>query len=69
MLDAGHPALAGLCGADMLSSHVFASHRTNAIAAAWVAGQQRVAGGSHPLHHDAAAAFVAARSQLLNASP
>ncbi|WP_162577269.1 formimidoylglutamate deiminase [Variovorax sp. PBL-H6] len=68
MLDAEHSALAGLCAPDMLSSHVFASHRTNAIAAAWVAGQQRVAGGLHPLHHDAAAAFVAARSQLLTAS-
>jgi formimidoylglutamate deiminase len=69
MLDAGRPALAGLCATDMLSSHVFASHRTNALAAAWVAGQRRVGGGLHPLHHDAAAAFVAARSQLLTASP
>jgi formimidoylglutamate deiminase len=69
MLDAGLPALAGLGATDMLSSHVFASHRTNALASAWVAGQRRVAGGLHPLHHDAAAAFVAARSQLLTASP
>jgi formimidoylglutamate deiminase len=69
MLDADHPALAGLGGSDMLSSHVFASHRSNAIAAAWVAGRPRVAGGRHPLHHDAAAAFVAARSQLLTDSP
>lgn len=69
MLDADHPALAGLGGGDMLSSHVFASHRSNAIAAAWVAGRPRVAGGRHPLHHDAAAAFVAARSQLLTDSP
>jgi formimidoylglutamate deiminase len=68
MLDAGNPALAGLSATDMLSSHVFASHRTNAIAATWVAGQQRVSGGLHPLHHDASAAFVTARSQLLTAS-
>ncbi|KWT64034.1 MULTISPECIES: formimidoylglutamate deiminase [unclassified Variovorax] len=69
MLDANQLALAGLCPTDMLSSHVFASHRTNAIASACVAGQERVSGGSHPLHHDAAAAFVAARNQLLTASP
>jgi formimidoylglutamate deiminase len=69
MLDPGHPALAGLTASDMLSSHVFASHRTNAIASAWVAGQRRVGGGLHPLHHEAAAAFVAARSQLLTHSP
>ena len=69
VLDASHPALTGLGATDMLSSHVFASHRGNAIAAAWVAGQARVAGGRHPLHHDAAAAFVAARSQLLSDSP
>ena len=65
MLDADHPALAGLCATDMLSSHVFASHRGNAIASAWVAGQPRVIDGLHPLHHPAAAAFVAARNQLL----
>jgi formimidoylglutamate deiminase len=69
VLDAGHVALAGLGAQDMLSSHVFASHRGNAIAAAWVAGRPRVAGGRHPLHQDAAAAFVAARHQLLTASP
>ena len=68
MLDANHPALAGLGATDMLSSHVFASHRGNAIASVCVAGKTQVAGGRHPLHHDAAAAFVAARSQLLSAS-
>lgn len=68
VLDANHPALAGLCASDALSSHVFASHRSSAIASVCVAGKTQVAGGRHPLHHDAAAAFVAARSQLLTAS-
>ncbi|VTU18852.1 8-oxoguanine deaminase [Variovorax sp. PBS-H4] len=68
VLDASHPALAGLCAADALSSHVFASHRGNAIASVCVAGQTRVKDGRHLLHQDAAAAFVAARSQLLTAS-
>ena len=36
VLDAAHPALAGLAAADMLSAHVFASHRTSAIDAVWV---------------------------------
>jgi formimidoylglutamate deiminase len=49
----------------MLASHVFASHRTSAIDAVWVAGQPRVAAGRHVLHDNAAAGFVAARSQLL----
>jgi formimidoylglutamate deiminase len=49
----------------MLSSHVFASHRTSAIDAICVAGQTRVTASRHDLHDEAAAAFVAARSQLL----
>ncbi|MEJ8845121.1 formimidoylglutamate deiminase [Variovorax rhizosphaerae] len=68
-LDANHPALAGLSAGDMLSSHVFASHRTSAIDAAWVAGVQRVQSGRHMLHDSAAAGFVAARSQLLSNHP
>ncbi|MEJ8857008.1 formimidoylglutamate deiminase [Variovorax robiniae] len=68
-LDANHPALAGLNAGDMLSSHVFASHRTSAIEAAWVAGVQRVQSGRHMLHDSAAAGFVAARSQLLSTHP
>jgi formimidoylglutamate deiminase len=67
VLDAAHLALAGLTAPQMLSSHVFASHRTSAIDAVWVAGQPRVATGRHVLHDSAAAGFVAARSQLLNA--
>jgi formimidoylglutamate deiminase len=65
VLDAAHLALQGLAAPDMLSAHVFASHRTSAIDAVWVAGQPRVAAGRHALHDQAAAAFVAARSQLL----
>lgn len=66
-LDARHPSLAGLSAAEMLSAHVFASHRTSAVDTVWVAGRPRVAAARHPLHSEAAAAFVAARSQLLTA--
>jgi formimidoylglutamate deiminase len=45
---------------------VFASHRTSAIDAVWVRGQPRVRAGRHALHDSAAAAFVAARKQLLS---
>jgi len=65
VLDATHPALAGLPAPDMLSSHVFASHRTSAIDAVWVAGRPRVGAGRHFLHDSAAADFVDARTQLL----
>ncbi len=66
VLDAAQPALAGLNAEDMLSSHVFASHRTSAIDAVWVRGEQRASGGRHLLHDSAAAGFVAARTQLLS---
>ncbi|MBT2323551.1 formimidoylglutamate deiminase [Variovorax paradoxus] len=69
LLDAAHPALAGLWAADMLSGHVFASHRTSAIDTVWVAGRPRVVAGRHPLHSQAAAAFVATRTQLLRTTP
>jgi formimidoylglutamate deiminase len=65
VLDANHVALQGLPAADMLSAHVFASHRTSAIDAVWRAGQARVAAGRHVLHDEAARGFAAARSQLL----
>ncbi|RZL91709.1 MAG: formimidoylglutamate deiminase, partial [Variovorax sp.] len=68
VLDAAHPALAGLDAAGMLSSHVFASHRTSAIDAVWVAGEPRVQAGRHRLHEGASAGFVAARRQLLQDS-
>jgi formimidoylglutamate deiminase len=40
-LDAGHLALAGLSAPDMLSAHVFASHRTSAIQRVWVGGCEK----------------------------
>ncbi len=67
-LDAGHVALYGLSPRQMLSAHVFASHRTSAIAGVWVGGQPRVANGRHALHHHAAHAFTAARAALLTSS-
>ncbi|WP_213954570.1 formimidoylglutamate deiminase [Variovorax sp. dw_954] len=69
MLDATHTALAGLPAPDMLSSHVFASHRTSAIDEVWVAGQPRTTSGRHMLRESATAGFVAARSQLLSNTP
>ena len=68
VLDASCPALAGLDAPDMLSSHVFASHRTSAINTVRIAGQPRVWAGRHPLHDGASAGFVAARRQLLQDS-
>jgi len=65
VLDAGHPALQGLSAPDMLSAHVFASHRSSAIDAVWVGGQALVTAGQHQLHQSAQDGFVAARSQLL----
>jgi formimidoylglutamate deiminase len=66
VLDATHAALAGLPAPEMLASHVFASQRTSAIDAVWVAGRPLAQGGRHPLHENAAAGFVAARRQLRN---
>ena len=66
VLDAGHPAIAGLTAPDMLSAHVFASHRTSALHDVWVAGRHQVHAGLHALHGQAAQAFVAARSALLS---
>ena len=64
-LDATHPALLGLEASDMLSAHVFASHRSSAVDAVWVGGVKRVSQGRHPLHQQAMTGFVAARSELL----
>ncbi len=65
VLDAQHPALQQLSAPDMLSAHVFASHRSSAIDAVWVGGQARVVAGRHALHDSASAGLVAARTQLL----
>lgn len=66
VLDALHPALQGLGAPDMLSTHVFASHRSSAVAEVWVGGHLRVSAGRHLLRSGALAGFVAARSQLLD---
>ena len=64
MLDPNHPSLAGLDAPDMLSTHVFASHRSSAIAETWVAGRQEVKEGRHALHVVALSGFTAARRYL-----
>ena len=66
VLDSGHLALQGLSAPDALSAHVFASHRSSAIAEVWTAGRCRVTQQRHVLHEEAAAAFVAARKSLLH---
>jgi formimidoylglutamate deiminase len=66
VLDAQHPSLQGLSASDMLSAHVFASHRSSAVDAVWVSGQRLVAHGRHALHAQASAGLVAARNQLLS---
>jgi formimidoylglutamate deiminase len=68
-LDAQHPALAGLAAPDMLSAHVFASHRTSAIHSVHVAGHARVQQARHAAQPGAAQGLVAARTQLLKEAP
>jgi formimidoylglutamate deiminase len=65
VLDAEHIALRGLPAPSMLSGHVFASHRTSAVARVVQCGVERVAGGRHALHDQAAAAFAAARAKVM----
>lgn len=65
VLDARHIALCGLSADSALAGHVFASHRTSAVHAVWVAGQQRVLPRGHPLRTSAQAGFIRARRQLL----
>ena len=65
VLNAQHPPLQGLSAPDMLSAHVFASHRSSAIDGVWVGGQARVQGGRHADSHSASAGFVQARRALL----
>ncbi len=65
VLDPEHVALRGLSASDMLSAHVFASHRTSAIIEVWTAGCRRVARHRHTLYDEAAAAFVAVRTALI----
>jgi formimidoylglutamate deiminase len=66
VLDGRHIALAGLDAPDMLSAHVFASHRSSALEEVWVAGQPVARHGSrHPLREQAAKAFIESRSALI----
>lgn len=65
-LDASHLALTGLSAPDMLSAHVFASHRTSALHSVWVAGQQQVHAGRHGLHVEATQGFVVARHAIIS---
>ncbi|EYC49812.1 N-formimino-L-glutamate deiminase [Hylemonella gracilis str. Niagara R] len=65
-LDAAHPLLQGLnTPEDMLSAHVFASHRQSAVARVWAGGRLRVQHGQHAESASARAAFIHARRQLL----
>ncbi|WP_089952475.1 formimidoylglutamate deiminase [Limnohabitans sp. 2KL-3] len=67
VLDAQHPALAGLSPDQMLASHVFASSRQSAVAQVWCGGQLLVQHGRHALHDEAMAGLVQARRDLLQA--
>lgn len=68
VLDAQHVALAGLPAESAHAGHVFASHRSCAIAEVWVAGKQQVASGRHALHESAKQGFIQARTELLKAA-
>jgi formimidoylglutamate deiminase len=67
-LDGADPLIAGLAAPDALDAHVFASHRRSAIATVTVGGRPVVRQGRHPLHAEAADAFVRARVSLLSRS-
>ena len=66
VLDAQHPLLRDLPSPeDMLSAHVFASHRQSALLQVWVAGRVQVQSGRHVLHDSALSGLITARQQLL----
>ncbi|MEZ5415799.1 MAG: formimidoylglutamate deiminase [Vicinamibacterales bacterium] len=69
VLDAAHPAVAGLPAPEALDVHVFASHRTSAVTTVIAAGRAVVEHGRHALRASAAAAFIAARAGLRLAPP
>jgi formimidoylglutamate deiminase len=66
-LDAQHVLLRGLAPKQMLSVHVFGSHRLSAIHDVWVMGRRIVSGGRHVLRERAATDFAIARSELAGA--
>lgn len=64
-LDAQQLALAGLRAPEMLSAHVFASHRTSAVRHVWAGGYERNRVLAPEFIAQAATDFVATRTQLL----
>jgi formimidoylglutamate deiminase len=68
VLDARHPALAGLDAPAMLSAAVFASDRASAIRHIVVGGEIRIRDGRHAIEEAANAAFVDARRALAAAA-
>jgi formimidoylglutamate deiminase len=59
--------LEGLAAAQQLASHLFASHRREAVREVWVAGQRVVDQGRHVAQEAAQRGFLAARARLLEA--
>jgi formimidoylglutamate deiminase len=57
----------GLTPAQQLASHLFASHRREAVRDVWVAGQRLVDNGRHAEDEAAERGFLAARARLLEA--
>ncbi len=57
VLDGSHPTLAGLDGAQALSTHVFANHGHETLAEVRTAGRCRVQHGAHPLQAEAGLAI------------
>lgn len=64
-LNAQHLALADLSAPEMLSAHVFASHRTSAIGRVWARGCERNTAPTLEFIAQAATEFVAVRKHLL----
>lgn len=65
VLDGQHPTLAGLDGAQALSTYVFASHGHETLAEVRTGGTCRVQHGAHPQQADAGRLFAEARARLL----
>lgn len=63
VLSETHPLLQGVSDSDILDRYVFAGDR-GMIASVFVAGQQQVSHGSHPLREAAAAGFAAVMEEI-----
>jgi len=59
--------LDGLAPAERLASHVFASHRREAVREVWVGGRRVVHDGRHAEAQGAERGFLAARARLREA--